>query len=245
MSGETATELAETSVEATAAAVKCAVKIQAIIRGRQARDQHGWGLGAWEVESAPHDQARGENNPLYRGKRTTVDDEFVPWKQVWANYKPQTFTAKVVLENSRDLSTGAKWADPPEVDGLRGELEKRLTYEHGGIISFGGEGAPLNPRGRTGLRGRGLLGQWGPNHAADPIVTRREPLTNQLQVHRSRAPRMHPRPPVLLEPPGRMPHPLGAACRRPRRCWPSSARTRASGRCRAAWSRRATRSRPP
>jgi ADP-ribose pyrophosphatase len=26
--------------------------------------------------------------------------------------------------------------------------------------------------GRTGLRGRGRLGRWGPNHAADPIVTR-------------------------------------------------------------------------
>ena len=33
-------------------------------------------------------------------------------------------------------------------------------------------GAPRNPRGRTGLAGRGLLGKWGPNHAADPIVTR-------------------------------------------------------------------------
>jgi ADP-ribose pyrophosphatase len=33
-------------------------------------------------------------------------------------------------------------------------------------------GAPLNPRGRTGIRERGLLGKWGPNHAADPIVTR-------------------------------------------------------------------------
>ncbi len=31
---------------------------------------------------------------------------------------------------------------------------------------------PLNVRGRTGLRGRGVLGKWGPNHAADPIVTR-------------------------------------------------------------------------
>lgn len=31
---------------------------------------------------------------------------------------------------------------------------------------------PLNPIGRTGLRGRGLLGRWGPNHAADPIITR-------------------------------------------------------------------------
>ena len=26
--------------------------------------------------------------------------------------------------------------------------------------------------GRTGLCGRGLLGRYGPNHAADPIVTR-------------------------------------------------------------------------
>ena len=29
-----------------------------------------------------------------------------------------------------------------------------------------------NPVGRTGLKGRGTLGKWGPNHAADPIVTR-------------------------------------------------------------------------
>lgn len=29
-----------------------------------------------------------------------------------------------------------------------------------------------NPEGRTGIKGRGLLGRWGPNHAADPIVTR-------------------------------------------------------------------------
>jgi ADP-ribose pyrophosphatase len=43
-------------------------------------------------------------------------------------------------------------------------------------------GAPLNPYGRTGLTGRGLLGKWGPNHAADPIVTRWEPLTGHLQV---------------------------------------------------------------
>jgi len=31
---------------------------------------------------------------------------------------------------------------------------------------------PINPFGRTGLRGRGLLGRWGPNHAADPVVTK-------------------------------------------------------------------------
>lgn len=44
-------------------------------------------------------------------------------------------------------------------------------------ISFVGEykienGVPMNPFGRTGIKGRGLLGRWGPNHAADPIVTK-------------------------------------------------------------------------
>lgn len=34
------------------------------------------------------------------------------------------------------------------------------------------ENYPQNPCGRTGIIGRGLLGRWGPNHAADPIVTR-------------------------------------------------------------------------
>ena len=31
---------------------------------------------------------------------------------------------------------------------------------------------PKNPEGRTGISGRGILGRWGPNHAADSIVTR-------------------------------------------------------------------------
>ena len=42
-----------------------------------------------------------------------------------------------------------------------------------GSYSLGKEDLlPRNPIGRTGLRGRGLLGRWGPNHAADPVVTR-------------------------------------------------------------------------
>lgn len=45
----------------------------------------------------------------------------------------------------------------------------RVSYE--GVYEVV-KGRPLNPRGRTGLCGRGVLGRWGPNHAADPIVTR-------------------------------------------------------------------------
>ena len=36
-------------------------------------------------------------------------------------------------------------------------------------------GVPRNPVGRTGMHGRGLLGRYGANFAADPIVTRRKP----------------------------------------------------------------------
>ena len=45
---------------------------------------------------------------------------------------------------------------------------------HSGTYSVSADtgGSPLNIMGRTGLSGRGGLGRWGPNHAADPIVTR-------------------------------------------------------------------------
>ena len=44
---------------------------------------------------------------------------------------------------------------------------------------------PLNPIGRTGIIGRGLLGRWGPNHAADPIVTRwKRNGTGALEIDR-------------------------------------------------------------
>lgn len=44
-------------------------------------------------------------------------------------------------------------------------------------------GYPLNPIGRTGIIGRGVLGRWGPNHAADPIVTSWKRLENGDKVY--------------------------------------------------------------
>jgi hypothetical protein len=41
---------------------------------------------------------------------------------------------------------------------------------------------PRNPVGRTGVKGRGMLGKWGPNFAADPLVTRFHPVTGQMQM---------------------------------------------------------------
>ena len=41
---------------------------------------------------------------------------------------------------------------------------------------------PFNPFGPTGIGGRGLLGKWGPNHAADPIVITFDSSRNIYQL---------------------------------------------------------------
>lgn len=68
------------------------------------------------------------------------------------------------------------WADKVDVADVTfnkydaSECVDRKSHE--GVYPCTEENFPLNPRGRTGLAGRGLLGRYGPNHAADPVITR-------------------------------------------------------------------------
>lgn len=68
------------------------------------------------------------------------------------------------ISNLDDPGFAPKWN---QLDGL----VNRKSHNLGGYQIDPTDG-PHNPNGRTGLRGRGLLGRWGPNHAADPIITR-------------------------------------------------------------------------
>ena len=114
-----------------------------------------------------------------------------------AAYTPPEFTSKRVISNYESRGP-VVWADPkrpfdlvtPRTVSLQdaprpppAAMANRPTYESvPKPIKFDEHGLPRNPRGRTGMRGRGLLGRWGPNLAADPIVTRLHPLDNTLQV---------------------------------------------------------------
>ena len=122
-----------------------------------------------------HTQARADTNTHYKGKRVPVENKLVPWSEEATSYLPDEFTDDSVL--TKGVAEG--WADPPTPQQVT-DLMERKSYE--APIRFDDAGMPLNPRGRTGLRGRGLLGQWGPNHAADPIVTRYNPQTGKLQL---------------------------------------------------------------
>eukprot|EP00056_Hartaetosiga_gracilis_P000767 m.40371 g.40371 ORF g.40371 m.40371 type:complete len:247 (-) comp10347_c0_seq4:174-914(-) len=53
------------------------------------------------------------------------------------------------------------------VDGVN-----RTTCHEEGAISILKGNIPQNPFGRTGMTGRGVLGKWGVNQAADTVVTR-------------------------------------------------------------------------
>ncbi|NXA55395.1 TRPM2 protein, partial [Nothocercus julius] len=111
-------------------------------------------------------------NLLYPGSHTVrfpVPDEKVPWEVEFPLYNPVSYSA-----NHNDMSV----QDPFSLS-----LESLLKINYNamdGLInrqSFHGlytvqDGLPLNPMGRTGLRGRGSLHCFGPNHALHPIVTR-------------------------------------------------------------------------
>lgn len=117
-----------------------------------------------------HQVARSSPYPGSSVQRFAVPDEKVPWSVEWKEYAPVNYTAPVVLSKPA-------WADVEDLAGAKIPFNQvddkvdRRSFE-GAYAVDEASGAPLNPFGRTGLKGRGLLGRWGPNHAADPIVTR-------------------------------------------------------------------------
>lgn len=122
-----------------------------------------------------HEAAMG-SHPAYP-ERAKVQQ--VSFEEEDKEYSPVEFTHKAVIDNNYKIKQGG-WADPDVNDMDLAEIEDRLTY-HGKVFIVNGK--PINPVGRTGMVGRGLLGKWGPNHAADAIVTRFSPDDpNMLQM---------------------------------------------------------------
>eukprot|EP00966_Prymnesium_polylepis_P053010 1227400-Prymnesium_polylepis.2 len=99
------------------------------------------------------------------------------WDKLPQGYDPVEFTDPFVLANAEDVDSGKKWADverPP-----LSVLGKRKSFAAGDASSLDAVASIdeatkrfRNPGGPVGVSGRGLLGRYGPNHAADPIVTR-------------------------------------------------------------------------
>ena len=113
-----------------------------------------------------HSKARREK-PAEYPNRYPVPDEKVPWHSEFPDYSPPYYVSPIVLANDCSKNPNG-WADPEDIVLLSVIPKESFA----GVLSHDKAGRPLNPQGRTGVSGRGLLGKWGPNFAADPIITR-------------------------------------------------------------------------
>lgn len=133
-------------------------------------------VGMMTAIVAQHVKSRLEKPGLYppRNGGTPVPATLAPWSTPYPDYAPgEPFTAQVVLDNAKP----GGWADPADPKDITREIKS-----YTGPLQQDAAGRPLNPMGRTGIAGRGLLGRWGPNFAADPIVVRQNPETGQLEM---------------------------------------------------------------
>ncbi|XP_060803532.1 ADP-ribose pyrophosphatase, mitochondrial [Amyelois transitella] len=126
-----------------------------------------------------HFKCRGGTYPRSNVLRFIVPDDKVSWSTEYTSYKPPNYTEPGL--------TGKPWADPdigngtfqPKWNSMDGKISRKSYMGDYQIVN----GYPLNPIGRTGICGRGILGRWGPNHAADPVVTRWKRLESGELVH--------------------------------------------------------------
>ncbi|XP_020927162.1 transient receptor potential cation channel subfamily M member 2 isoform X2 [Sus scrofa] len=106
------------------------------------------------------------NSPVLR---FPVPNEKVPWETEFLIYDPPFYSAD---RKDKDLvdPVGDTWEPLSRIsfNAVEGHLDRRSF--HGAYALR--DGFPLNPMGRTGLRGRGDLVCFGPNHTLQPVITR-------------------------------------------------------------------------
>jgi ADP-ribose pyrophosphatase len=117
-----------------------------------------------------------EGQPVYP-KRFIVPDDKRSWNEPYPGYNPSYYRDHTVKANT--APKGGKWAQPESEINLQNLGDEAFRKF---LAVSDDESIPRNPCGRTGIVGQGLLGKWGENWAADPIVTRYDPKTGKLML---------------------------------------------------------------
>ncbi len=121
-----------------------------------------------------HLKIRGERPDSYPPRLRVPIDE-APWGAECPDYTPPYHVDPSVLSNDGSEKAGG-WADPEEFVKAQepGERERAETRD--------AAGRALNPRGRTGIAGRGLLGRWGSNFMVGAVVVRTGGTEGELDI---------------------------------------------------------------
>ncbi|XP_078514884.1 transient receptor potential cation channel subfamily M member 2-like [Lissotriton helveticus] len=126
-------------------------------------------------KSEYHVNSRQLMYPGSNVNRFPVPDELVPWEVDFPGYNPPFHIAEREGRGTYD-----PWA---ETSGSEPKREYNSKTKLINLESACGkytvkDGLPLNPMGRTGLRGVGSLRWNGPNHCLHPVLTRWKKNTN-------------------------------------------------------------------
>jgi ADP-ribose pyrophosphatase len=120
-----------------------------------------------------HLRIRAERPASYPSRQRISIDEG-PWVLDCPDYDPPYHVDETVLANDRSKVADG-WAEPEEMKSIADDLASREAKHRDEL------GRPLNPRGRTGIAGRGLLGSWGANLSVAAVVVRRN-RSRELEI---------------------------------------------------------------
>ncbi|KAI1712561.1 NUDIX domain-containing protein [Ditylenchus destructor] len=111
-------------------------------------------------------------------KRVFIADEKLDWsiKLTENEYKPKDHFSKKYKEKRGEKDyTWVDSDDPKTYAKVYNKFDKENNVDRTSVPGpylFDIDGRPLNPFGRTGIKGWGAIGRWGPSHAADAIVAK-------------------------------------------------------------------------
>nr|XP_031316590.1 transient receptor potential cation channel subfamily M member 2 isoform X1 [Camelus dromedarius]XP_031316591.1 transient receptor potential cation channel subfamily M member 2 isoform X1 [Camelus dromedarius]XP_031316592.1 transient receptor potential cation channel subfamily M member 2 isoform X1 [Camelus dromedarius]XP_031316593.1 transient receptor potential cation channel subfamily M member 2 isoform X1 [Camelus dromedarius] len=127
------------------------------------------GQKAEDPGDAYHVNARHLFYPGSSVLRFPVPNEKVPWEVEFLIYDPPFHTADRRDKDSVDpMGDALEPLSRISYNAVDGHLDRRSSHGTYAVR----DGLPLNPMGRTGLRGRGGLSCFGPNHTLQPVITR-------------------------------------------------------------------------
>ncbi|CAN7993898.1 unnamed protein product [Ixodes hexagonus] len=151
-------------------------------------------LHAKRRQTTLHYISRQSPYPGTKIQRFPVPDKYVPWEVMWLDYEPVAYTRPraqfpgplqiyvdedilLTKENVQSLPT-LKWnCTSVSPAGISIDRKSWIDDSDGANIIYmlESEGVPRNPAGRTGLKGKGALPRWGPNHYVLFVISRWEP----------------------------------------------------------------------
>ncbi|XP_063691533.1 transient receptor potential cation channel subfamily M member-like 2 [Bolinopsis microptera] len=117
-----------------------------------------------------HTDSRTSPYPKTKIERTEVPDSHVPWKVVWEDYSPVEYSKKRPVDKPHHHDDEALPMSLIKCFNKYRDGVNRKSFL--GVYGIDEIGRPINPRGRTGISGKGNLKRWGPNLQGDVIVTR-------------------------------------------------------------------------